>query len=71
VHRLDRDTSGLLVIAKSDEVHRELKALLQARELRREYLALVDGVPPAHSGTIDAPIGRDRADRVLHVGRHR
>ncbi len=66
VHRLDRDTSGLLVVAKSDSVHRELKALLQARELRREYLTLVDGVPPAHSGTIDAPIGRDRRDRVLH-----
>jgi 23S rRNA pseudouridine1911/1915/1917 synthase len=66
VHRLDRDTSGLLVIAKSERAHRELKALLQARELRREYLALVDGVPPAHSGTIDAPIGRDRSDRVLH-----
>jgi 23S rRNA pseudouridine1911/1915/1917 synthase len=66
VHRLDRDTSGLLVVAKSEQAHRELKALLQARELRREYLALVDGVPPAHSGTIDAPIGRDRSDRVLH-----
>jgi 23S rRNA pseudouridine1911/1915/1917 synthase len=66
VHRLDRDTSGLLVVAKSDEVHRRLKALLQARELRRQYLALVDGIPPAHSGTIDAPIGRDRRDRVLH-----
>ena len=66
VHRLDRDTSGLLVVAKSDEVHRRLKALLQARALRREYLALVDGIPPAHSGTIDAPIGRDRRDRVLH-----
>jgi 23S rRNA pseudouridine1911/1915/1917 synthase len=66
VHRLDRGTSGLLVVAKSDAVHRELKALLQARELRREYLTLVDGVPPAHSGTIDAPIGRDRRDRVLH-----
>jgi 23S rRNA pseudouridine1911/1915/1917 synthase len=66
VHRLDRDTSGLLVIAKSEQAHRELKALLQARELRREYLALVDGVPPAHSGTIDAAIGRDRSDRVLH-----
>ena len=66
VHRLDRDTSGLLVVAKSDEVHRRLKSLLQARELRREYLTLVDGIPPAHSGTIDAPIGRDRRDRVLH-----
>jgi 23S rRNA pseudouridine1911/1915/1917 synthase len=66
VHRLDRETSGLLVVAKSDAVHRRLKELLQARELTRQYLTLVDGIPPAHSGTIDAPIGRDRRDRVLH-----
>jgi 23S rRNA pseudouridine1911/1915/1917 synthase len=66
VHRLDRDTSGLLVIAKSDAVHRALKDLLQARLLSREYLTLVDGIPPAHSGTIDAPIGRDRRERLLH-----
>jgi 23S rRNA pseudouridine1911/1915/1917 synthase len=66
VHRLDRNTSGLLVVAKSDAVHRRLKALLQARELRREYLTLVDGIPPARTGTIDAAIGRDRRDRVLH-----
>jgi 23S rRNA pseudouridine1911/1915/1917 synthase len=66
VHRLDRETSGLLVVAKSDAVHRELKELLQARELRREYTAMVDGLPPARSGTVDAPIGRDRRDRVLH-----
>jgi 23S rRNA pseudouridine1911/1915/1917 synthase len=66
VHRLDRDTSGLLVIAKSDAVHRALKDLLQARLLQREYLTLVDGIPPAHSGTIDAPIGRDRRERLLH-----
>jgi 23S rRNA pseudouridine1911/1915/1917 synthase len=65
VHRLDRDTSGLLVVAKGDEVHRALKALLAARELHREYVALVDGVPPARTGTVDAPIGRDRRDRVL------
>jgi 23S rRNA pseudouridine1911/1915/1917 synthase len=65
VHRLDRDTSGLLVVARTDEVHRALKTLLAARELHREYLALVDGVPPARSGTVDAPIGRDRRDRVL------
>jgi 23S rRNA pseudouridine1911/1915/1917 synthase len=57
VHRLDRDTSGLLVVAKSDAVHRALKTLLARRELRREYLA--------RAGTIDAPIGRDRRDRVL------
>jgi 23S rRNA pseudouridine1911/1915/1917 synthase len=65
VHRLDRDTSGLLVVAKSDAVHRALKALLAARRLRREYLTLVDGRPSARTGTIDAPIGRHRGDRVL------
>jgi 23S rRNA pseudouridine1911/1915/1917 synthase len=65
VHRLDRDTSGLLVVAKNDSVHRALKALLAARRLRREYLALVDGHPPARTGTIDAPIGRHRRDRKL------
>jgi 23S rRNA pseudouridine1911/1915/1917 synthase len=65
VHRLDRDTSGLLVVAKSDAVHRALKGLIASRKLRREYLALVDGHPPARTGTIDAPIGRHRRDRVL------
>jgi 23S rRNA pseudouridine1911/1915/1917 synthase len=64
VHRLDRDTSGLMVVAKSDAAHRELKALIQARGVRREYLALVEGRPPARSGTIDAPIGRDRRVRT-------
>lgn len=64
VHRLDRDTSGLLVVAKSDAVHRALKAALAARTMRREYLALVEGRPPARSGTIEAPIGRDRRVRT-------
>ncbi len=64
VHRLDKDTSGLLVVAKSDAVHRALQELIRRRELRREYLALVDGCPPARSGTIDAPIGRDRRVRA-------
>jgi 23S rRNA pseudouridine1911/1915/1917 synthase len=64
VHRLDRDTSGLIVVARSDVVHRALTRLLAARELRREYLALVDGRPEARTGTIDAPIGRDRRDRT-------
>ncbi|HEY4277908.1 MAG TPA: RluA family pseudouridine synthase [Conexibacter sp.] len=64
VHRLDRDTSGLLVVAKSEEAHRELKRMIEARDVRREYLALVDGTPPARSGTIDAPIGRDRRVRT-------
>src|SRR4051794_2317969 len=59
VHRLDRDTSGLLVVAKSDAVHSALKEALQRRQIVREYLALVEGRPPARAGTIDAPIGRD------------
>ena len=46
-------------------MHRALKELLSARRLRREYLALVDGHPEARTGTIDAPIGRDRRDRLL------
>jgi 23S rRNA pseudouridine1911/1915/1917 synthase len=65
VHRLDRNTSGLLVVAKSDLVHRGLKEALARREIRREYLALVEGRPPARSGTIEAPIGRDRRVRIL------
>ncbi|MDP2710082.1 MAG: RluA family pseudouridine synthase [Solirubrobacteraceae bacterium] len=65
VHRLDRNTSGLLVVAKSDAVHRALKQAMAKREVRREYLALVEGRPPSRSGTIEAPIGRDRRQRVL------
>ena len=64
VHRLDKDTSGLLVVAKSEPVHRALQEAIRRRELRREYLALVEGCPPARSGTIDAPIGRDRRVRT-------
>jgi 23S rRNA pseudouridine1911/1915/1917 synthase len=64
VHRLDRDTSGLLVVAKSEAVHRGLKAAIQRRDVLREYLALVAGRPPARSGTIDAPLGRDRRMRT-------
>src|SRR5262249_19722903 len=64
VHRLDRDTSGLLVVAKAQAVHRELQELIRTRELRREYAALVEG-RPARSGTIDAPVGRDRVSRKL------
>ena len=63
VHRLDRDTSGLLVVAKSEEAHRRLRALMKARGIEREYLALVEGRPPARTGTIDAPLGRDRRER--------
>jgi 23S rRNA pseudouridine1911/1915/1917 synthase len=59
VHRLDRDTSGLLVVARSEQAHRRLQAALRRRRIEREYLALVKGRPPARSGTIEAPIGRD------------
>jgi 23S rRNA pseudouridine1911/1915/1917 synthase len=64
VHRLDRDTSGLLVLARSEPVHAELVAALKRREIVREYLALVDGRPAARRGTIDAPLGRDRRLRT-------
>jgi 23S rRNA pseudouridine1911/1915/1917 synthase len=66
VHRLDRDTSGLLIVAKDDATHRALQELLRRREIVREYLALVDGRPDARTGTIDAAIGRDRRDRTAH-----
>jgi 23S rRNA pseudouridine1911/1915/1917 synthase len=65
VHRLDRDTSGLLVVAKSERAHTALQALIRAREVRREYLALASGSPDAERGTIEAPVGRDRVRRTL------
>jgi 23S rRNA pseudouridine1911/1915/1917 synthase len=65
VHRLDRDTSGLMVVAKSDRVHRALQDLIRQRKVEREYLVLVDGHLDARSGTIEAPIGRDRRRRTI------
>lgn len=65
VHRLDRDTSGLLVVAKSEPAHAALARAMRERRVRREYLALVDGRPGARSATIDAPIGRDRSRRTV------
>ena len=62
VHRLDRDTSGLLVVARSEEAHARLQELLRERLLERRYLALVHGRPRSRSGRIEAPIGRDRHD---------
>jgi 23S rRNA pseudouridine1911/1915/1917 synthase len=62
VHRLDRDTSGLLVVARSEDAHRRLQRLLRRRELVREYLALVRGRPRSWRGRIEAAIGRDRTD---------
>jgi 23S rRNA pseudouridine1911/1915/1917 synthase len=66
VHRLDRDTSGLLVVARSPEAHRRLQEMVQGREVTREYIALVVGRPRSQRGTIDAPIGRDRKDALRH-----
>jgi 23S rRNA pseudouridine1911/1915/1917 synthase len=66
VHRLDRDTSGLMVVARSPEAHEKLQRLVRKRELLREYLALVAGKPRSRRGTIDAAIGRDRRDRLRH-----
>ena len=66
VHRLDRDTSGLMVVARSQEAHRRLQALVRKRELERHYLTLVVGLPRSRSGRIEAPIGRDRRDPLRH-----
>jgi 23S rRNA pseudouridine1911/1915/1917 synthase len=65
VHRLDKDTSGLLLVARSEEALEALQAMMKAREVTREYTALVEGHPDAERGTIDAPIGRDRANRTV------
>jgi 23S rRNA pseudouridine1911/1915/1917 synthase len=59
VHRLDKDTSGLMMVARDEESHRRLAALIKAREVSRVYLALIEGRPRSRSGTIDAPLGRD------------
>lgn len=66
VHRIDRDTSGLLVVARSQETYEKLQRLVKRRAITREYLALVAGRPRSRRGTIDAPIGRDRHDRLRH-----
>jgi 23S rRNA pseudouridine1911/1915/1917 synthase len=62
VHRLDRDTSGLLVVARSEEAYRGLRNLVRRRALERRYKALVRGRPRSWRGRIEAPIGRDRHD---------
>jgi 23S rRNA pseudouridine1911/1915/1917 synthase len=70
VHRLDRDTSGVLLVARTAATHQFLQSELKARRIGRSYLALVHGQPEAATGTIDAPIGRDRArpTRMAVVG---
>ena len=62
VHRLDRDTSGLLVVARSEDAHAALQEAIRRREIERGYLALVRGRPRSTRGRIDAPIGRDRRE---------
>jgi len=63
VHRLDKDTSGAIAIAKTDQAHHSLQAQFKAKTAGREYLAIVYGAPAAAYGTIDAPIGRHPIDR--------
>jgi 23S rRNA pseudouridine1911/1915/1917 synthase len=67
VHRLDRDTSGLMLVAKRDQVRDELQALIRARGLVREYVALAEGRLGSRSGTIEAPLGRAVRDRTRMV----
>jgi len=63
VHRIDKDTSGLLMVAKNDLAHESLVKQLQAKTVTRRYQAIVHGVIPHDQATIDAPIGRDKRDR--------
>ncbi len=63
VHRLDKDTSGLMLVAKNDWAHDKLSTMIQKKEVKRTYLALVSGVIKHETGTIDAPIGRDINNR--------
>ncbi|MEG1170104.1 MAG: RNA pseudouridine synthase, partial [Erysipelotrichaceae bacterium] len=64
VHRLDKNTSGLMLAAKNDKVHEMLSDMIKNREVERYYLAIVDGVIKNETGTIDAPIGRDENNRL-------
>lgn len=74
VHRIDKDTSGLLMVAKNDQAHRSLAAQLKAKTTKREYIALVHGRIKEEAGTVNAPLGRSRKDRkkqaVVEGGRH-
>lgn len=63
VHRIDKDTSGLMIVSKTEEVSNMLKEMIKNKEVERTYIALVDGIIPNETGTIDAPIGRDPNNR--------
>jgi 23S rRNA pseudouridine1911/1915/1917 synthase len=69
VHRLDKDTSGLMLVARTEASHRALAAAMKRRQISRQYLALVEGALEARSGTIDAPLGRDRRRRTRRAVR--
>lgn len=63
VHRLDKDTTGAIVIAKTDLAHQHLQAQMKAKTARREYLGVIYGAPKTEAGTVDAPTGRHPSDR--------
>lgn len=67
VHRLDKDTSGLMIVAKNDQVHEKLADMIKNKKVERKYLALVWGNIKHERGTIDAPIGRDSSDRQKYT----
>ena len=75
VHRLDKDTSGLIILAKTDSAHRFIQGQFKDRKVEKTYLALVHGTPPTQEGRIEAPIGRDLRNRkrmaILSPGRGR
>ncbi len=71
VHRLDKDTSGILIAAKNDKAHKELARQFKSREVDKYYLALLDGILPYEKGKIDAPIGRDPKHRKKMAVRKR
>jgi 23S rRNA pseudouridine1911/1915/1917 synthase len=69
VHRLDKDTSGLMVVTRTEAAHRDLAAQVKRREVERTYVALVEGHLESRTGTIDAPVGRDhRAPERMTIG---
>lgn len=74
VHRLDKDTSGLMLVAKSNKAHEKLTEDFKKKKVYREYVALIDGVFPQNKATIDAPIGRDKNNfqkmAVVASGKH-
>ena len=67
VHRLDKDTSGLMVVAKNDKVHEQLSNMIKEKQVERKYLVLVWGIVKHEKGTIDAPIGRDINNRQKYT----